>query len=225
VGQDADKLARPGGSSRRLRLFLADVPADQAALERQLSGSGAEAEAEAVEAVVELVAGRSRAKGQGFLISHAVRKCVEDYAIRWSVRHYEHEGWSVSNVGATESYDLRCSRGTEELHVEVKGTTTAGETVILTRNEVAHAEQQRPDMELFLVAGITVDEPGSEHPHASGGHAYVRRGWSPEAQQLLPVGFVYSTAVGDAAAPWLNVQTPAPTDQPVGRKAADHGLA
>jgi hypothetical protein len=208
VGQDAEKLARPGGSSRRLRFFLAEVPTEQSALERQLSGSGAEAEADAVETVVELVAGRGRARGQGFLISHAVRKCVEDYAMRWAVQHYENEGWSVSNVSATKSYDLQCTRGAQRLHVEVKGTTTAGETVILTRNEVTHAEQEHPFVELFVVAEIVVDGSASDSPHARGGHAHVRKEWSPEADRLLPVGYVYSTALADAA--WADVQMPAP---------------
>lgn len=39
-------------------------------------------------------------------------------------------------------YDLRCTRGTEERHVEVKGTTGAATSVELTINEVLHARDQ-----------------------------------------------------------------------------------
>jgi len=43
VGQDPDKLSRPGGSSRRLRFVLGGLPSDPAALEREL-GSGSASE-------------------------------------------------------------------------------------------------------------------------------------------------------------------------------------
>ncbi|MFE4851465.1 protein NO VEIN domain-containing protein, partial [Streptomyces sp. NPDC056689] len=40
------------------------------------------------------------------------------------------------------AYDLRCTRGTEERHVEVKGTTGAATSVELTINEALHARDQ-----------------------------------------------------------------------------------
>ena len=58
--------------------------------------------------------------------------------------HYSDLGWSVGDVSLSESYDLRCTRQGEELHVEVKGTTSQGERVLLTRNEVAHAREWYP---------------------------------------------------------------------------------
>ncbi|WP_344385742.1 protein NO VEIN domain-containing protein [Streptomyces aureus] len=39
-------------------------------------------------------------------------------------------------------YDLRCTRGTEERHVEVKRTTGAATSVELTINKVLHARDQ-----------------------------------------------------------------------------------
>lgn len=128
-----------GGSSRRLRIFVSGVESDPASLERQIAGQGVDADVAAVEAIVGIAAGRSRATGQGFLVSQAVRKAIEGYAVAWATRHYVSEGWSVNDVGATESYDLDCKRGEEHIHVEVKGTTTVGERIILTPNEVAHA--------------------------------------------------------------------------------------
>lgn len=206
VGQDADKLARSGGSSRRLRFFLDNVATDQATLEQQLAGAGIQVERDVVDVVLESAAGRRRGKGQGFLVSQTVRKCVEEYAVRWAARYYESLGWSVTDVGAVESYDLRCQREQEELHVEVKGTTTVGESVILTPNEVAHASEQQPRMELFLVARVTVLQPDDDHPQATGGVAYVRRAWAPEPEQLAPLGYSYSTGVEtDTGRRWIRL--------------------
>lgn len=63
---------------------------------------------------------------------------------------------------ATESYDLRCRRGSIELHVEVKGTTTEGTTALLTPNEVSEAHEH-PHIALFVLRLIEVqrDEKGS----------------------------------------------------------------
>ena len=41
----------------------------------------------------------------------------------------------VTDVHGNQSYDLRCIVGGEERHIEVKGTTTAGDEVILTRTK------------------------------------------------------------------------------------------
>src|SRR5262249_53699073 len=71
VGQSPELAAEGGGSSRRLRIFLTGVPADQTVLERQLVGQGVEADAGAIATVVGIAAGRSRGGGQGFLVSQA----------------------------------------------------------------------------------------------------------------------------------------------------------
>jgi hypothetical protein len=133
------------------------VPTDQAELKWVLAGKGAEADGAAVATVVSTAAGKSRG-GQGFLVSQAVRQIIEEYAVAWAVRFYQAEGWAVEDVGSTESFDLRCTReGVNERHVEVKGTTGIGETVILTRNEVLHAHEWHPNVDLFLVTEIRVE--------------------------------------------------------------------
>jgi hypothetical protein len=96
VGQAATGSSK-GGSSRRLRIFLTGVPTDQAALESQLTGRGGEADAETVATVVSMAAGRPR-RGQGFLVSQAVRKIVEEYAVAWAVIT-KHKGGSCTMLG------------------------------------------------------------------------------------------------------------------------------
>ncbi|WP_353963234.1 DUF3883 domain-containing protein [Streptomyces sp. NBC_01549] len=39
----------------------------------------------------------------------------------------------LKDVGANKPYDLHLTRGDEKLHVEVKGTTSDGRQIILTR--------------------------------------------------------------------------------------------
>ncbi len=199
VGQPPALAAEGGGSSRRLRIFLTGVPIDQAALERQLVGQGAEAEAGAVATVVEIAAGRSRGGGQGFLVSQAVRKAVEEYAVAWAISHYRAQGWEVEDVGLSQPYDLRCTRGADELHVEVKGTTGLGETVILTRNEVLHVLEWHPNVDLFIVTEIHVENRESDHPVATGGVGHVCQNWRPSEDDLTPLGYDYVTGLVDAA--------------------------
>ncbi len=196
VGQAAAGASK-GGSSRRLRIFLTGVPTDQAALESQLSGRGVEADAGAVATVINMAAGRSR-RGQGFLVSSVTRKIVEEYAVAWAIRHYEAQGWIVHDVGSTESFDLRCTRdGTTERHVEVKGTTGIGETVILTRNEVLHAREWHPNVDLFVVTEIRVEGRESDKPAACGGRAHMCSNWQPAEESLIPVGYEYLTDLGN----------------------------
>ncbi len=190
VGQ-ASAAASKGGSSRRLRIYLSGVPTDQAELEWLLAGKGAEADVAAVATIVSMAAGRSRG-GQGFLVSQAVRKVIEDYAVAWAMRHYQAEGWVVQDVGSTESFDLRCTReGVNERHVEVKGTTSIGETIILTRNEVLHAREWHPNVDLFVVTEIRVEGRDGDQPTAYGGVAQVCGNWQPAEEALTPVGYEY----------------------------------
>jgi hypothetical protein len=212
VGQPPALAAEGGGSSRRLRIFLTGVPIDQAALERQLVGQGAEPDTGAVSTVVEIAAGRSRGGGQGFLVSQAVRKVIEEYAVTWAISYYRAQGWTVEDVGSSQPYDLHCTRGTDELHVEVKGTTGLGETVILTRNEVLHVLEWRPNVDLFIVTEIHVENRESDHPIATGGVGHVCRNWRPAEDDLTPLGYDYATGLSEGAragswefVPWLSL--------------------
>lgn len=176
-------------------------------LEWRVAGQGVDADSRAVEAVVEMAAGRSRGGGQGFLVSQAVRKAVESYAVARAIRHFRSQGWTVKDVGSTESYDLDCTRGLERLHVEVKGTTTIGERIILTPNEVAHARAWHPNVGLFVVSKVELAESDPDHPVPRGGTARVWPEWMPYDERLEPVGYFYGTDVADEAQPagWLTV--------------------
>jgi hypothetical protein len=95
-----------------------------------------------VAAVQEAV--RPRARGQRWSESPAVRRAIELHAMQAAVEYYTGQGWSVEDVSAFCPYDLHCERDDRVLRVEVKGTTSTGERVLLTRNEVAQATAGYP---------------------------------------------------------------------------------
>jgi hypothetical protein len=129
-------------------------------------------------------------RGQGFSprLTADDRRAVEMQAMQIATAHFEGMGFVVEDVSAKRSYDLRCRRGVEHVDVEVKGTTTAGESVLLTPNEVEHARAAFPNTALVVVRDITLHDDGSG---ASGGVLGVIRPWRPQADDLEPLGYIY----------------------------------
>lgn len=130
-----------------------------------------------------------RSAGQGFETNAEARRAVEARAMAAAASWLAGEGWTVSDHTATDSYDLFCSRAGESAYVEVKGTTGAGDAVIVTRAEVQFALEHRDEMILVVVAGIELGQ-GVEGLVASGGVLAVRRRWAPDPNDLRPISFV-----------------------------------
>ncbi|MFE5331758.1 protein NO VEIN domain-containing protein [Embleya sp. NPDC056575] len=105
--------------------------------------------------------GRKSARGQGRSSDSAANRAVEMRAMRLAEAHYRAEGWDVSVVANTSSWDLTCHKDGVEKHVEVKGMTGSPEGVHLTANEVRHALSY-PNPALFVVHGIVVDRSGDD---------------------------------------------------------------
>jgi hypothetical protein len=147
-------------------------------------------ETQAARSFIDEYAGR-RPAGQGPQISAAARRVVENRAMELAKAHYTRQGWVCEDVSLSQSYDLRCTRsGAPELHVEVKGTTSAGSSVLLTPNEVAHARAQYPNTALVVVTRIEVTERSGD-ARASGGALQVFEPWEIAADDLDPVGYTY----------------------------------
>lgn len=130
---------------------------------------------------------RLQSPGQGRVQDAVVRAAIEKHAVSIATSHYATQGWHVTELG--RPYDLLCVRRSEELHVEVKGTRSLGSTVILTRNEVEHADRFLTD--LFIVSSINLSFDKDGHPLATGGDARVLEGWKPESTALKPLAFEY----------------------------------
>ncbi|MCL6293300.1 DUF3578 domain-containing protein [Streptomyces sp. 43Y-GA-1] len=150
---------------------------------------------EAQEAAARTAGRRKRtAPGQGFRLSADERRAVELHAVQMATAHFVKQGWSVKDVGAKESYDLLLSRGDERLHVEVKGTTSAGGQVILTRAEVERQRELAPDNALVVVHSIILDR-SAPTSIAGGGILECLTPWTIADEDLTVVSFVYRTGL------------------------------
>ncbi|MGW2610821.1 MrcB family domain-containing protein [Streptomyces mirabilis] len=142
-------------------------------------------------------AGRRSARpaGQGFVLTHAERRAIELHSVRTTTEYFKGQGWSVKDVGATKSYDLHLSRGQEKLHVEVKGTTSNGSQVILTRAEVERQREFAPNNALVVVHSIDLDR-NVDPPLATGGTLHCTSPWLIDDDSLTVVSYIHRTELG-----------------------------
>lgn len=95
---------------------------------------------------------RKPTAGAGFGRSDENRK-IEEAAVNLVSEWYRREGWRVESVEALRcGYDLRCVRGVEEAHVEVKGVAGVERRFVITAGELrsAHAD------DLYVLALVTL---------------------------------------------------------------------
>ena len=131
----------------------------------------------------------ARAKSQGFQVDSAVRKAVEEYAMKRAEEHFVSLYSSIKRKG--KPYDLCCTKKASVLYVEVKGTQTEGTEILLTPNEVEFANEHRGEMALFLVSNVDVSAKDGK-VFASGGVTHVEPNWVIDMSRLSPLGYSYS---------------------------------
>jgi len=127
-------------------------------------------------------------RSQGFCASPRARRAIEEFAGLRAKQYYEGQGYDVEVRG--KPYDLRCSKVDSVLHVEVKGTTTTGDQVLLTPNEVAFVSDHSSSMALFIVSGLQVSL--NDEPTVTGGTEIEIRQWRIRHERLTPIGCTYS---------------------------------
>jgi len=177
LGQWQDLVAAMGG-----------WPGDDLVVQQAVSGAAQEA--------TERAAARDR--GQGFSSSPERNKAIEMHAMAAATVYFEDKGYSVKDTSAHKPYDLVASKDEEFLYVEVKGTTTVGEQVILTKNEVRHAQEHRDQMVLFILHDIVVKD-GEDGPVASGGMRRVLWTWDVDEGDLTALSFTYKLPLHPAS--------------------------
>lgn len=135
-------------------------------------------------------------RGIGRAADSARNKAIEQRAMDEAARHYREAGWEVEDVSSRRGlgYDIRCTRNGEELHVEVKGVSTDGSEVNLTRNEVEHAHEH-PRPVLFVVSGIEVSYADGGGPVAGGGTARILDPWRVGDGELAALSYSYRLPV------------------------------
>lgn len=129
--------------------------------------------------------------GQGYGTNPTLRQAIERYAMQKAIEHYAQQGWQATDVSMTQSYDLFCvHHDGRQLRVEVKGTTSHGQQVLLTRNEVLHARQHFPHVALYVHAEIRIVH-ASPIPICMGGHPIILESWHPDEEALMPLAYTY----------------------------------
>jgi hypothetical protein len=213
ICRGAQKTARRPGATgggnprKRLRLFLGFKKSPPPGVDDlvQLIGHGSEIahgrevvygrEVEQQSRMIEFAAddstlsswGTRTRKGQGFEREQAVRQAVEERAMVAAEQHYAAAQWTTErrehdNVG----YDILCTKGTERLFVEVKGTRGDGSQVIITKKEAAHAHEYSKQTELFILYQIELD-----NIEASGKVRIISE-WDPIASgSLTPITYFW----------------------------------
>ncbi len=128
----------------------------------------------------------ARSQGQGFARTPQERRALEDHAMSVAKRYFRQKRFHVEDVSSRYPYDLRCTRARKELHVEVKGTTTDGNLVVLTNNEVKHACRPHNSCALFILHSIRLKDR-----RASGGKQRILHPWRLQKRKLTPVSYTY----------------------------------
>ena len=131
---------------------------------------------------------RSRSGGgQGFGLSAAQRKVVEDRAMHLAKEWLDANGFEdVQDVSATRSCDYTATRGGVEHVVEVKGTTAGFGSILLTSNEVELHRISNPHNVLIVVHTIDLVEMRTQ---ASGGILTALEAWDVDATELRPLSY------------------------------------
>lgn len=149
-------------------------------------------EVDTVEQFLDAQAGRSLSR-QGFRTDPEARRVIEAYAMQRASAYYQAQGWVVENVSGQKPYDLHCIRGSKELRVEVKGTTSNGGQILLTRNEVLHARDHARLVALFIVKNIVLTAANPQaSPEASGGLDVILEPWQIEDTALTALAYTYA---------------------------------
>jgi hypothetical protein len=147
--------------------------------------------ADAVAAVEELSNPR---RNFGRRFTAAENKAIEERAVHVTRDHFEKKlGYVTEDVGQTRSYDVHATKGDEAVKVEVKGTTTDGSRVVLTRNEVNLHLQEHPHNALAVVRNISLQR--GDPPVAQGGELILLMPWQIDRPDLDPIAYDYRTGI------------------------------
>jgi len=129
-----------------------------------------------------------RKSGQGRQLDAGLRSEIENLAQDRLTAHYRAQGWTVEDMRYGNSFDARATRDGDVLFLEAKGTTTAGESVIVTPGEVRFARANPGRCIMGVLSDIDVDAAG--HVVASSGTLRIID-WNPDAGHLEPLSFSF----------------------------------
>ncbi|MGY1830154.1 protein NO VEIN domain-containing protein [Geodermatophilus sp. SYSU D01180] len=148
--------------------------------------------ADAITAAEAMAEPRRRRQGRGYRLNAAERLVIEQHAVRLARDYLEDKarGFVTEDVGSKRSYDIDARKEGEYLFVEVKGTVSAGEEIILTKAEVDLHRKHFPNTALIVVHSITLER--GDKPVASGGILNIVSPWLPDEADLTPIAYRYA---------------------------------
>lgn len=148
---------------------------------------------EAVASEHEHARSRGRGSRQGRQMSPQARNAIEDHAMQCATLHFKSLGYEVKDTSKGNPYDLQCTKGKETLYVEVKGTLSLGEAVLLTAGEVRFARANADQMVLFVLHSIDLFPEPDGNVRASGGVPKLEQPWRLADEKLKTITYEYRT--------------------------------
>lgn len=125
--------------------------------------------------------------GQGRGLNAAERAVVEAHAMTVAYQWLVDNGYDkIRDVHRTHSCDYLATRNGQEVHIEVKGTTSAFGSILLTANEVELHQAKHPNNALVVVHNIELQSMRSK---ATGGTVRAYQGWQINECVLRPLSY------------------------------------
>ena len=134
--------------------------------------------------------GPTRSRGQGRGLSLEDRKLVELHAMACAESYLSKHGFVVFDTSASKPYDFEAKKNETTFLVEVKGTTTYGESVVLTANEVSVQREAYPNNALIIVHSIDINVVAG-NKIAIGGTVVQITPWEILESALTPLTYTY----------------------------------
>lgn len=95
------------------------------------------------------------ASGQGFSSDAERNAVIETHAMELALNYLRSIPWrNIRDTSASKPYDYVADSPNGRIYIEVKGTTSSGESINLTKNEVAHFTEHAPNTALVLISNI-----------------------------------------------------------------------
>jgi hypothetical protein len=133
----------------------------------------------------------SQEQAAGFQSNPLIRKAVELFAMRRAQSTLAANGYErVEDTSKFKPYDFVCERDGQKYFIEVKGTQTSGDTLILTRGEVEHINGNPNTCVLVLVHSLRVSANGKVD--VRGGTVKLIEGWRLNPADLNPVQYQWT---------------------------------
>ncbi|EOG1983175.1 DUF3427 domain-containing protein [Proteus mirabilis] len=138
-----------------------------------------------------LILKKEKTSYQGRVTDIKKRKAIELYAMNKAKEDYKKQGFKVIDTSSNSPYDLECHKNNTFRRVEVKGTTTEGDAVYVTRNEVLSAHSAECETDLYIVNNIDIFLQKDGNYYADGGLVNIIKNWKPEEKCLEATVYRY----------------------------------